>query len=175
LILFVGGALSPTIAQRASKGLSSQSGEDFFAGRVDKLWIPLCREYLQDAGALLAGRGRHSILYSDAYARGEILKVTHPHNMFLEAVMDTGLIGLGMIVGFIVWLLRRSYKGLQAIRDRTLREYEYGAIVAMIAYLVSGLSDRSLLPRLDNCLLWAVLALAVLIPELTKSEDSSGS
>ncbi len=65
------------------------------AGRSGDIWLPLWWEWIRHPLSIkLFGIGRYSIVESFAYRNGLILNVEHPHNMYFEVLMDSGIIGL---------------------------------------------------------------------------------
>jgi O-antigen ligase len=151
-------ALTPSIIRdRALKGLEEKDANEITAGRALDIWGPLVNESMDNYEKLVLGNGRRAIVYSDAANTGKILKVTHPHDMYLELVLDSGLVGLAGVMPFYIILLRQTYRSLKSIDDNELREYQYAVIVALIGFLISGLTDRSLFPNDENCYLWAVM------------------
>lgn len=72
------------------------------AGRVHG-WTLLAPQVLESP---LVGRGLGSTQWSDAVAAG-LYKANHPHNIYLELVMDLGLLGLAAVAAWHVAVVRR--------------------------------------------------------------------
>lgn len=155
--------ISASIIERASKGLESNDLELISAGRIEGIWLPLVEEFTGDAGDLLLGKGRYAILSSQAAQRELILIVEHPHNMYLEQLIDAGLIGLITFMLFFILLLKKAFKSLGNIRDYKVREYQYAMIVSIVSYLIAGMTGRSFFPLLSNGYLWIIAGLAIAI------------
>jgi len=155
--------ISASIVERASKGLESNDLELISAGRIEGIWLPLIEEYTGDAEHLLLGKGRYAILSSNAAQRDIIHIVAHPHNMYLEQLIDAGLFGLITFMVFLMLLLKKAFKSLGNIRDIRIREYQYAAIVSIVSYLIAGITGRSLFPVLSNSYFWLTTGLAVAI------------
>jgi hypothetical protein len=155
--------VSTSIIERASKGLGSKDRHEISAGRIDNIWIPLIDEYLENPKKLLFGNGRYAIISSDSAARGVILDVRNPHSMYLEQILDAGIIGLLIVMLFYVYLFKKIYKCIGAIKDVKTREYLYAVIVAMMSFFIAGITGRSLFPRVSNSYFWIILGVALAI------------
>ena len=83
--------------------------------------------------------------------------------MFLEMVIDSGLIGLFVFLYLYFFLIRRLYGGIKDTTDPLLKEYKYALTVSVICFLISGLTDRSLFPNLENCFLWSILGITFVL------------
>ncbi|MEW6442907.1 MAG: O-antigen ligase family protein [bacterium] len=151
----------PTTLERASTGIGAGDADTLLAGRVAGLWVPLLREYASDPSALLFGRGRYAILSTEIVGRGGILQVDHPHNMFLEMVLDAGILALAVVMIFYFRILRQTYRAVRKGSETAFHDYHCAVLAALVGYLVSGMTDRSLFPRYDNGFLWALWALAM--------------
>jgi O-antigen ligase len=127
------------------------------AGRVDTIWLPLLPEVWASP---LFGHGLGSILWSHAMRAGSILQVTHPHNAYLQALLDIGLIGLLLLAAYFlhVWKgFRRLSRNLQLEPGR--RGFYEGAAVGLLAFLISGFAGSSLLPVPEQCFLWLAIGM----------------
>ena len=137
------------------------------AGRLNGLWLPLLPEVLQHP---LFGNGISSILWSEAMRRGagsQVLVVTHPHNAYLEALLDMGVVGTALLCAYFVHVWR-SLRNLE--RDPrlepALRGFFQGAAAALLGMLVSDFTDSSLAPRPEQVFLW--LAIGMMYGEYTR-------
>ncbi len=158
--------LSGSVLERASKGLASNDLNEISAGRIEGIWLPLMTEYSRDPAKLAFGGGRYAILDSEAAERGRILfGIHHPHNMYLELVLDAGLIGLFVLVPFFVLFLKKTWRTLRKPSEPSLKESTYAVTVGLLCYLMSGMTDRTVFPDLQNCYLWIVLGLAVALAQ----------
>lgn len=127
------------------------------AGRVENIWLPLLPELWRQP---LIGNGLGSIAWSDAMRSGSILLVTHPHNAYLQAMLDLGLIGLLLLLSFFVGLWRQFR---QASRrpdiDPLWRGFFAGAAAGMVSLLIAGWAGGSLLPSIEQTFLWFAVGL----------------
>jgi len=163
--------ISSTVMQRISTGLESKDLNTILAGRMENMWIPLSDEYIHDYRKLFFGNGRYAMSTSEAAQKG-LLKTTatHPHNMYLEQVLEAGLIGLVAFLLLFLVLFKKAYGALNNIHDQKVREYQYAVIVSLICYLISGFTERSFFPTISNGFLWIVIGFLIVITRL--SEDS---
>lgn len=130
------------------------------AGRIDGIWLPLLPETLRSP---LYGNGLGSILWSDAMHRADgitILPVTHPHNAYLECLLDMGIIGLIMVGAFFahVWKGFRAL-GADASLSAPLRGFYMGAAAGLAGLLISAVTDGSLMPKSEQAFLWLTIGM----------------
>lgn len=123
------------------------------AGRVTGIWVPLIPWVLDNP---IWGHGLQSILWSPAMRGGHMMPVTHPHSAFLQAVIDTGAIGLALLLAF--WI-GHVWKGLRAqARDTTLepemRGFFEGAAAGLVSFVLAGVSGSSFFPVPEQSFLW---------------------
>jgi O-antigen ligase len=130
------------------------------AGRIDGLWLPLLPEVLRSP---VYGHGLGSILWSEAMRRGggaAVLAVTHPHSAYLQALLDMGLAGLLLLGAYFahVWTRLRRLAADPEL-DPLLRRFFEGASAGLLAFLLTGLFDSSLLPKPEHALLWLAIGM----------------
>ncbi|MGH8738590.1 MAG: O-antigen ligase family protein, partial [Burkholderiales bacterium] len=131
------------------------------SGRIDGLWLPLLPELWRHP---VFGNGLESILWSEPMRQGAgvtIIATTHPHNAYLEAMLDMGIVGLTLLGAYFahVW---RGFRALakDISLSPTLRGFFLGAAAAMLALLTSYLTDSSLRPReADQAYLWFAIGM----------------
>lgn len=144
------------IGYRLTAGFG-QGADAISAGRVDEIWAPLLPEILHSP---IYGQGLSSILWSDAMKAQAILAVDHPHNAYLGALLDTGIIGLIVMLVFFWSVLRGFWKlsvadslsGLQ-------RAFFGGAAAGLIAFLIVGMSGSKLTPAPEQSILWFAIGM----------------
>jgi O-antigen ligase len=111
----------------------------------------------------LFGNGISSILWSEAMRRGaghQVLAVTHPHNAYLEALLDMGVIGTLLLCGYFVHVWR-GLRGLakDARLQPMLRGFYQGAAAGLVSMLISDFTDSSLAPRPEQAFLWLAIGM----------------
>lgn len=145
------------IGERILYGFDSSSVDinSISAGRTSDIWEPLIKHLSDNPKIILFGYGLHGIWKSTPFISGYMLQVGHAHNMYLNIIFDTGLIGLIFFLIYYAWYLIRIRK--------TGEKYDQDIIlsikISIIAYLISGLSGRTFFPRINNAVLWIIIAL----------------
>ena len=162
--LFAPGALY----RRMSRGFDSGSIDDVSAGRVEGIWQPLLPETLKSP---LWGHGLDSILWAEPMQIGSMMLAGHPHNAYLEALLDMGLIGLALLLAFY-WHVWKGFRALGSnpYLSPAMRGFFQGACAALIAFAAAGISGGSLRPQPDNVLLW--IAIGMMYGLLAKKHTS---
>lgn len=127
------------------------------AGRVDEIWMPLLPELLKSP---FYGNGLGSIMWSTPMRAGLVLQVTHPHNAYLQAALDIGLIGLVLLCTFFakVWTgFRRLSRDPQV---SPLRQGFYeGAAAGLVSFMITGFAGSSLVPVPEQSFLWLAIGM----------------
>jgi O-antigen ligase len=163
-LLAVAAAFAPqAVWERLGRGLDERpkpgqytQTEELTAGRV-YTWEHLIVEVPRSP---LWGRGQLSSMWS-GHAKNGLYAATHPHNLYLEILMDMGVIGaITMFIFYrFVW---RSFRRL-AVDPRlpgTLRGFFYGAWTGMLSMLVYGFSNGHYYPAPEQVFFWVAVGLA---------------
>ena len=134
-----------------------ESADAVSAGRIDGIWLPLLPETLKSP---LWGNGLGSIMWSYPMQIEAMLTVGHPHNAFLEAVLDMGLIGLGLLLAYY-WHVWRGFRALgsNAFLSPELRGFFQGATAGLLALLITGMAGSSLRPESEAVYLWMAIGM----------------
>ena len=154
----VAAALAPdAVYRRLTYGFDSGSADAVSAGRIEGIWLPLLPEMFNSP---LWGNGLDSILWSRAITSGSMLMVGHPHNAYLEAFLDIGLIGLVLLLAFY-WHVWKGFRALgsNAYLSPAMRGFFQGACAALVAFFVAGISGGSLRPQPENLPLWIAIGM----------------
>jgi O-antigen ligase len=127
------------------------------ADRIEGIWKPLLPELWNSP---LIGNGLGSIMWSTPMENGLMLTVGHPHNAYLEAFLDMGLIGLVLLLAYYghVWRHLRAL-GSNAYLSPEMRGLFQGATAALIAFFVTGITGSSLRPGSEFAFLWLAIGL----------------
>ena len=149
------------IFERVGAGFG-QGANTVAAGRIEGLWLPLLPEVLASP---LYGSGLGSILWSGAMHSAQagapgIIGATHPHNAYLETLLDMGLVGLALLGAYYL----HAWRGLRALAgDASLsplmRGFYQGAAAGLAALLVIAVTGSSLAPRAEQVYLWLAIGL----------------
>jgi O-Antigen ligase len=149
------GAVYDRVAYGYGSGLDAIS-----ASRIGMLWLPLLPDLMRSP---VFGNGIASILWSDAMRRGagvSILMVTHPHNAYLQALLDMGIAGLLLLGAYFVHVWRRFRAlGMDASLSPDLRGFYQGAAAGLVSFLIAGISGTSLTPVPEQAFLWLAIGM----------------
>jgi O-antigen ligase len=168
--LAVGGLflLPGAVFERMTYGFGS-SLDAISAGRIESIWLPLLADVERNP---IFGTGLGSILWSDAMrTRGgvSVLGVTHPHNAYLQAVLDMGIVGLILLCAYFthVW---RGFRRLSVdpALSPVMRGFYQGAAAGLLSFLIAAVTDGSLLPKGEQAFLW--LAIGMMYGQLGKRQ-----
>ena len=150
--------LPGAVYDRVTTGFGSSLDRDLVsAGRIDEIWLPLLPEVLRSP---IYGQGTWSILWSEAMRQGAgitIAPVGHPHNAYLQALLDMGMV--------LFWCVPiSSTSGLRALSvdpavSPTLRGFYLGGAAGLASLLISYLTDSSLMPRPEQVYLWLAIGM----------------
>jgi O-antigen ligase len=149
--------LPAAVYTRVTVGFDTGDAEAVSAGRIEGIWLPLLPEVLKSP---IWGHGLGSIMWSTPMEAGAMLTVGHAHNAFLEAVLDMGIVGLGLLLAYFwhVWLGFRSL-GSNAYLSAELRGFFQGATAGLLAFLVTGMAGSSLRPTGEFSYLWLAIGM----------------
>jgi O-antigen ligase/polysaccharide polymerase Wzy-like membrane protein len=148
-------AVYDRITSGSGEGLNAVS-----AGRVEWIWLPLLPEVLRSP---IYGNGLGSILWSEAMHRADgitILPVGHPHNAYLQALLDMGIAGLVLMCAYFAHV----WKGIRVLSvdpalSPELRGFYRGAAAGLLTFLVTSLTDSSLTPVPEQAFLWLAIGM----------------
>jgi len=167
VITFFTFIVSSSIMERASKGMDSGDINEISAGRVGNMWLPLIDEYFGDPDKLLLGTGIYAIVNSNSVKLGITPDtMLHPHNMYIELLIDAGIITLFLFVLLLLLLLRKILKSARSTNDIKLSEYQFAIFTSISSYLVAGMTGRSFWPGGKNALFWVIIGLGFVIIRL---------
>jgi len=141
------------VVSRMSLGLVGGGDvNEFSAGRMDEIWLPLMPELFNSP---LWGNGLDSTMWAKALWTDQMLAVTHPHNAYLQAILDMGLVGLGLLLLYW-WHVYRASRDLggNAYLSPTMRGFYQGMVAALLCFIVTGFSGSSLRPSGEFAFLW---------------------
>jgi O-antigen ligase len=148
------------VVGRMMTGMQEDGGGDLnavSAGRVDEIWLPLMPEVLKSPPW---GNGLDSTMWSNAVWTQSMLEVIHPHNAYIQVILDMGLIGLGLLLAYY-WHVFRQFKdlGSNAYLSPTMRGFYQGAVAGLVCFLITGISGSSLRPMHEFTFLWIAIGM----------------
>ena len=152
LLVPVAVALAPgAIWSRVTMGVGDGANA-VTAGRTNEIWAPLLPELFKSP---IWGDGVGSILWSDAMLEGRLPLVGHPHNAFLQAYTDMGVIGLVLLVLFWVYCWRHMRRLAKDERVKPeLQGFFEGGAAGVLAFLAAGFAGASLSPVPAQAFMW---------------------
>lgn len=152
-------ALPAAVHERVLAG-EGQGLNAISAGRVEGLWLPLLPEVMRSP---VYGSGLGSIMWSEPMRTGggaNVLQATHPHNAYLQALLDMGAAGLLLLCAYYVHVWRKfRMLGRDPALSPALRGFFLGGAAGLLAMLFSGVSDGSLAPRPEQVFLWLAIGM----------------
>jgi len=127
------------------------------AGRINGLWLPLLPEVWRSP---IYGNGIDSTVWSDAMRTGRILEASHPHNAYLQALLDMGVAGLILLCAYFAHV----WKGFRRLSvdpsvSPILQGFYAGAGAGLASWLISLVTDSSLAPRPEQAFLWLAIGM----------------
>lgn len=155
-------AMSGALISRVSEGWSGSASSTVRATAVSAsrtiIWDALWPEV---AAHPVVGNGLRSTAWSSA-ARSGVFP-THPHNLYLEILLDMGGIGLIMMLIFyrqFALLLKRTSDATQNTIPM-ISAYLNGAYASFLGYLVSAIANGHYTPVPENTFFWASFGVAL--------------
>ncbi|HFQ81099.1 MAG TPA: tetratricopeptide repeat protein [Desulfobacterales bacterium] len=125
-----------------------------------KQGLPLIKDYFL-TGSGLGTYGNIFPTYSLSFIVGGRSFLYHPHNEYLEAFSDLGLIGLTFLGCFFYSAVRGAYAGYMERRDRFARYLFIAAAAGLFAQLLHMLVEYNLASGAVGLTFFTVLALLV--------------
>jgi O-antigen ligase len=114
-----------------------------------------------------SGLGTFASLYPDFERDGVLVRAFHAHNDYLEYLAELGILGMGLLLGGILFLAIKSFLVWRERRHPEVKGLALGGIVSLIAILIHSLTDFNLhLPA--NMLLFSVVIAVTLVASFYK-------
>ena len=175
IVLLLAGSIifTTVVMERATQGFKTKDPDVISAGRIEGIWTPLIKENVSDPKKFIFGGGRRAIQASDSVLKGRISLMTHPHNMYLELLIDAGIISLIIIVSLYYVILRNAFYTLQRTTEAHLKENLYACIVSILCFLIAGMTQFSFFPTNYNALIWVILGCTVASSKLLPEKEIS--
>lgn len=160
-----------------------EEGRDLYAissGRV-VVW-PRVMQYIKDAPFFGYGRKamvregvNQSLVADGTFILGDPMFM-HPHNAYLEQLLDNGIIGGLPVIGFFLAL---GWMALKRVRDKSLMgTTDYAIASLVLAYLIVQLSHSitadSFYPKQVHMFMWCAIGLFIASLGRNLSEADSG-
>lgn len=159
-VAFAGVLIFPQIVTRLTMGFDETAdvaggGQDWnavTAGRTLNLWEPTIGQIMQSP---VWGHGRFAIYRSEVYyvileREGQV--PSHPHNSYLEFLLDSGIVGLVMGIGPFVAIGMIALGLFRSSGDPLIEIVGGVALVAVINAMALSMSSNFLYPK--ESMLW---------------------
>jgi hypothetical protein len=141
---------------RVTMGVGEGANE-VTAGRTSEIWAPLLPEILDSP---FWGQGIGAVMWSKAMLEGRLPAVSHPHNAYLQAYLDMGLIGLLLLTAFWIYIWARCLRyGRDPRLPESLQGFFQGSAASVIAFLVAGFAGSSLEPDPAQVFMWLAVGM----------------
>lgn len=125
---------------------------------------------LKDFG--FSGVGYGSAAFNTIYPMYASHGVTaqHAHNLFLQILCDSGIIGLAAFLGLIVSCYRMMFTAIRHEQDRKARLLQIGGISAVSGFLVQSMTDYTFYNYRVMLLFFCMLGMCVLFTRAGRQE-----
>lgn len=167
---------APSLVNRITEGLSSGESIDqntLTAGR-DIAW-PLVIEKIGDAP--IVGYGREGMKQTGIAAKifvdyGD--SAPHPHNAYLEMLLDNGIIGFAIVIS-LFWLIIKNSFALFCDRDNVNFRMVGGVCVSLVgSQLIGSLTGQTFYPRELTVGMWCSIGLLLRMIAIRDSQAKRG-
>ena len=168
IILFI--SLVPGAGERALRGIYEDPAtgseevdlEEFTAGR-NLLW-PRVLDTISESPIIGYGRAAMqrtglSAWYADSQGGDEESYISHPHNAYLEILLDSGVVGLLIALAVYGYLAAAAFVLLRDRRDPVFLSMGGIALSLILAQLVGSITGQSLYPREATLGMWCAIGL----------------
>jgi putative inorganic carbon (HCO3(-)) transporter len=98
------------------------------------------------------------------------IEAPHSHNLYLQTLCDTGVVGLGLFLMLLVCAYRMLFTGIRRTTDRSCRIFQIAGVAALSGFLLQSMTDYTFYNYRVMFLFWAVLGLCAVL--CRKSEVS---
>ena len=97
----------------------------------------------------------------------------HAHNLYLQLLCDSGIVGLLVFLGLMVSYYRMMLTAIRHERDRRARVLQIGGVSAVSGFLVQSLTDYTFYNFPVTLLFLGILGLSVLFTRVGRQETRS--
>jgi len=140
--------ISPSIINRVMTGVGGEmhielNWDEITASRITNLWPPVIKQICKSP---IFGHGRYAILREACYKEildkeGEV--PSHPHNAYLEILLDTGIVGLTICLSSIVGFLHVSMSLIRMRGDTLVMVIGAIGLIAITGFMSAGIAGSS--------------------------------
>ncbi|SHH92152.1 putative inorganic carbon (hco3(-)) transporter [Sporobacter termitidis DSM 10068] len=115
------------------------------------------------------GTNAFNLIYP-AYSYNTIA-APHAHNLFLQIMCDSGIVGLILFVAILFSYYRRTFTAFSRTRDKTSRTYLIAAIASVSAFLLQGMTDYAFYNNCVMLLFWIFIGLGAIMARRPEMEE----
>lgn len=161
VVIIIALPYAPALIDRMTEGVSNDEGIDkatLTAGR-DVAW-PLVIDKIGDAPII--GHGREGMKQTGIAATIFLDfndSAPHPHNAYLEALLDNGIVGFTIVIAFFFIVMKNSFtlfRDRESLRNRVLG----GVCLALVgSQLIGSLTGQTFYPREQSFGMWCAIGL----------------
>lgn len=166
MIVALSGALLTRVSEGWSGSASSTSRADAVTASRSIIWSALWPEVIQHP---VVGNGLRSTAWSGA-ARSGVFP-THPHNLYLEILLDMGFAGLIMMLWFFGRFAAYLKAASRCQNSPLISAYLSGALASLVGYLISAVANGHYIAAPENTFLWASFGVAMAINASLKTPN----
>lgn len=141
----------------AGTGYGGSGPDELTASRI-MIWTTVWPDFLRSP---ILGSGRASMGWSDAVIQGR-LYLGHAHSLYLDILLDLGLVGLTLMLAFYRKLLlhfRMLYKNPDM--PPMLASAFQGVFAAFIGYLVAGFANGNYISNETQTFIWLMFGVGL--------------
>lgn len=127
---------------------------------------------LRDFG--FSGVGFGSMAFNSVYPNYALhgIYAQHAHNLFLQILCDSGIVGLLVFLGLIVSFYRMMLTAIRHERDSRARMLQIGGVSAVTGFLIQSMTDYTFYNYRVMMLFFGMLGLCVLFTRMGRREDA---
>lgn len=138
-----------------SVGLEGSNPNDFTNGRLHFWTVTL--DIIRNNPIIGSGLDSYGISFPQYDSWNGQFRLEHAHNDYLQTLSDSGIIGFGLLIMFIVLLFKQGLNVIRTSNDRFRRGVAMGALAGCFGVLIHSLFDFPLRTN-SNSLFFLVLA-----------------
>jgi O-antigen ligase len=142
-------------------GLSESTLGDFTAGR-EEAWEASASPIVEN---LFFGRGRYAykrIIWAD-----KPHLPPHPHNAYIQILLDSGVFGAFFFVGFYILLMAKAI-GMALNKNKFISSYGYGYFLCVFVYFLQAYTGFRFYPNEESYYIWLFLGVIMWIDQHRK-------
>ena len=166
LALLVIGICLPSVSERMFQGFGGQEGNftvvtsayDMTSGR-DIAWPVVMAEI---GKAPLIGYGREGMVttgISDRLMNEYDEAFPHPHQAYLQLLLDNGIVGFLLIIPFFLYVVRHCFTQVQMRDDPLVCAIGCTAFCLVLAVMIGAFGGQTFYPREGAVGMWAAIGL----------------